>query len=54
VLIVEYHLWRAITQSPEFHDIKTKIVLVTEAPLGADLFGAFRWRTSGAKVHPTS
>src|SRR5437879_1753588 len=34
VLIVEYHLWRAITQSPEFHNIKTKIVLVTEAPLG--------------------
>src|SRR5437879_1154131 len=37
VLIVEYHLWRAITQAPDFHTIKTKIVLVTEAPLGADL-----------------
>ena len=43
VLIVEYHLWRAITQTPEFHHIKTKIVLVTEAPIGADLSGAFRW-----------
>src|SRR5690348_16527691 len=42
VLIVEYHLWRAITQAPDFHNIKTKIVLVTEAPLGADLAGAFR------------
>src|SRR6202051_4650325 len=34
VLIVEYHLWRAITQSPDFQRIATKIVLVTEAPLG--------------------
>src|ERR1700736_1304301 len=43
VLIVEYHLWRAITQSPDFQNIKTKIVLVTEAPLGTDLAGGFRW-----------
>src|ERR1700752_1646134 len=28
VLIIEYHLWRAITQSPEFQNIMTKIVLV--------------------------
>ena len=52
VLIVEYHLWRAMTQSPEFHDIKTKIVLVTEAPLGADLFGAFRWEDFRRKGAP--
>src|SRR5207237_2848937 len=43
VLVVEYHLWRAITQSSEFQKIETKIVLVTEAPLGAELAGAFRW-----------
>src|SRR4030081_315915 len=43
VLIVEYHLWRAITQSPDFQNIKTKIVLVTESPLGTDLAGGFRW-----------
>jgi long-chain acyl-CoA synthetase len=43
VLIVEYHLWRAMMQSPQFHDIGTKIVLVTEAPLGTELAGAFRW-----------
>jgi len=43
VLIVEYHLWRAIMQSPEFQNIKTKMVLVTEAPMGADLAGGFRW-----------
>jgi long-chain acyl-CoA synthetase len=52
VLIVEYHLWRAITQSPEFRDIKTKIVLVTEAPLGADLVGAFRWEDFRRKGAP--
>ena len=43
VVVVEYYLWRAITQAPEFHNIKTKIVLVTEAPIGAELSGAFRW-----------
>src|SRR3979411_2131514 len=30
VLMVEYHLWRAITQSPDFHNIKTNLVLVTD------------------------
>ncbi len=52
VLVVEYHLWRAITQSPEFANIKTKIVLVTEAPLGADLAGAFRWEDFKRKGTP--
>ena len=33
VLVVEYYLWQAITQSPEFPNIKTKLVLVSEAPL---------------------
>ena len=42
-LIVEYHLWRAITQEPEFRDHKLKIVLVTEAPPSAELKGGFRW-----------
>jgi long-chain acyl-CoA synthetase len=42
-LVVEYHLWRAITQLPEFKDHKLKIVLVTEAPPTADLRGGFRW-----------
>jgi long-chain acyl-CoA synthetase len=52
VLIVEYHLWRAIMQSPDFHAIGTKIVLVTEAPLGADLAGAFRWEDFKRKGAP--
>ncbi|MFZ0808958.1 MAG: AMP-binding protein [Candidatus Sulfotelmatobacter sp.] len=52
ILIVEYHLWRAITQSPEFDKIATKIVLVTEAPLGADLSGAFRWEDFKRKGSP--
>src|SRR6202162_190056 len=42
VLVVEYYLWRAIMQSPAFPNIKTKLVLVTEAPLAADLAGGFR------------
>jgi long-chain acyl-CoA synthetase len=42
-LVVEYHLWRAITRAPEFSSHQLKTVLVTESPLGADLAGAFRW-----------
>jgi len=52
VLIVEYHLWRAITQEPEFHKIGTRIVLVTEAPLGSDLAGGFRWEDFKRKGAP--
>lgn len=52
VLIVEYHLWRAIMQSPQFHNIATKIVLVTEAPLGTELAGAFRWEDFKRKGAP--
>src|SRR6516225_11489689 len=43
VLVIEYHLWRAIMQSADFQKIGTKMVLVTEAPLGAELAGGFRW-----------
>src|SRR5271170_5953721 len=42
-LVVEYYLWRAITQAPEFPNLTAEIVLVTEAPAGADLRGAYRW-----------
>jgi long-chain acyl-CoA synthetase len=52
VLVVEYHLWRAIIESPEFHNIKTKLVLVTEAPLHADLGGGFRWEDFKRKGAP--
>jgi long-chain acyl-CoA synthetase len=51
-LIVEYHLWRAITQSPEFNNHKLKKVLVTEAPLRADLTGAYRWEEFRRKGDP--
>jgi long-chain acyl-CoA synthetase len=52
LLIVEYHLWRAIMQSPDFQKIATKIVLVTEASLGAELAGAFRWEDFKRKGAP--
>ena len=52
VLVVEYHLWRAIMQSTNFHAIATRIVLVTEAPLGVDLAGAFRWEDFKRKGAP--
>ncbi|MGA8223638.1 MAG: AMP-binding protein [Candidatus Acidiferrales bacterium] len=42
-LIVEYHLWRALTQAEGFKDLAARVVLVTEAPAGTDLFGAKRW-----------
>src|SRR5271156_3558956 len=51
-LIVEYFLWRAITQSPKFKDHKRTKALVTEAPLGADLAGAYRWEDFRRKGDP--
>src|SRR5215472_16611124 len=42
-LIVEYHLWRAIGQSPDFKTLRARVVLVTEAPVNAELYGAKRW-----------
>jgi long-chain acyl-CoA synthetase len=52
ILIVEYHLWRAIMQSPDFAKITTRMVLVTESPLGSDLAGAFRWEDFKRKGAP--
>ncbi len=51
-LVVEYYLWRAITQSPEFPKLTVEIVLVTEAPAGADLRGAYRWEEFKRKGEP--
>jgi len=51
-LVVEYYLWRAITQSSEFAKLKVEIVLVTEAPVGADLRGAYRWEEFRRKGEP--
>jgi long-chain acyl-CoA synthetase len=51
-LIVEYYLWRAITQSLEFANHKPKTVLVTEAPLRTDLAGAYRWEEFRRKGDP--
>src|SRR5713226_6200986 len=42
-LVIEYYLWRAIMQMPEFTDHKVQTVLVTEAPPGEHLAGAQRW-----------
>src|SRR5882724_9068616 len=50
-LVVEYYLWRAISQSSEFKDLKA-VVIVTEAPLGADLAGAHRWEEFRRKGDP--
>src|SRR5690349_12421211 len=52
-LIVEFYLWRAIMQAPEFKNHKIKTVLVTEAPMGAQLSGAFRWEEFRRKGEPT-
>ena len=42
-LVVEYHLWRAIAQADGFKNLQVPVVLVTEAPPDAELFGARRW-----------
>ncbi len=52
-MVIEYHLWRAITQDPEFKNHKLKIVLVTEAPPSADLRGGYRWEEFRRKGDPS-
>src|SRR5215469_1779566 len=52
-LVVEYYLWRAMMQAPEFKTHKLQTVLVTEAPLGVELGGAFRWEDFRRKGAPT-
>ena len=52
VLIVEYYLWRAMVQHPEFKNRQVRTVLVTEAPASADLAGAFRWEEFRRKGDP--
>jgi long-chain acyl-CoA synthetase len=51
-LIVEYHLWRAIVQADEFKNLGARVVLVTEAPSGADLGGAKRWEEFKSEREP--
>jgi long-chain acyl-CoA synthetase len=42
-LIVEFPIWRALTQTPGCSNLSAVRVLVTEAPKNADLKGAQRW-----------
>jgi long-chain acyl-CoA synthetase len=51
-LITEYHLWRAIAQDQGFKDLAARVVLVSEAPPGADLAGAKRWEEFRAEGEP--
>src|SRR2546429_7975828 len=51
IVIVEYYLWRAMMQSAELKNLKA-LVLVTEAPLSAELGGAFRWEDFRRKGNP--
>jgi long-chain acyl-CoA synthetase len=52
-LIVEYYLWRAISEAAGFSKLGAEIVLVTEAPAGVDLRGAYRWEEFRRKGDPT-
>jgi long-chain acyl-CoA synthetase len=53
VLVVEYYLWRAISQSPEFKKLNVRTILVAEAPPGVELSAAFRWEDFRRKGDPT-
>jgi long-chain acyl-CoA synthetase len=52
VLVTEYHLWRAIAKAKGFEGQKWRVVLVTEAPAGAELSGARRWEESRGSCEP--
>jgi long-chain acyl-CoA synthetase len=51
-LVVEYHLWRALTQAEGFKNLAVRVVLVSEAPAGIDLAGAKRWEEFRGKREP--
>ena len=51
-LIVEYYLWRGIAQDPRFANLQTKMVIVTEAPVKAELHGAKRWEEFCSQHEP--
>jgi long-chain acyl-CoA synthetase len=52
-LIIEYPLWRLITQSPGFRNFKVTQELVTDAPRSADLGRAHRWEEYVDASEPT-
>src|ERR1700751_2488990 len=52
-LVVEYYLWRAIAQADGFKHLRARVVLVTEAPKGAELYGAKRWEEFRGASAPT-
>jgi long-chain acyl-CoA synthetase len=52
VLVTEYHMWRAITQSEGFKNFNAGTVIVTGAPENADLRGAIRWEDPEVKGEP--
>jgi long-chain acyl-CoA synthetase len=51
-LIVEFPIWRALTQNPGFSNLSAVEVLVTEAPKNADLRGAQRWEECDGTAPP--
>jgi long-chain acyl-CoA synthetase len=51
-LVVEYHLWRGITKAEGFAALRARVVVVTEAPKGADLAGAKRWEECADSREP--
>src|ERR1700733_7474702 len=51
-LIVEYYLWRALPQALGFSGLSAEVVLVTEAPAGAEWRGAHRWEEFKRKGDP--
>jgi len=53
VLITEYPIWRQLSPSEGRASAKVQTVLVTEAPLNADLAGAQRWEEFRGKGEPT-
>jgi long-chain acyl-CoA synthetase len=53
LLIVEYGIWRRLANSPDRSGVlNVRTVLVTEAPEGADLYGAQRWEETVSEEAP--
>ena len=53
VLITEFPFWRALRQEAGWRELPLRLVLVTEAPPGADLDEAVRWEEFRGEGEPT-
>ncbi len=52
LLLVEYPIWRALMSEPEFDQLRIDTVVVSEAPVDAEIGQAVRWESCDTSAQP--